>query len=320
MSMKAFMKRKIINIAVIILSAVCMIFATSCFGLFLDTDGGDAESNMVNLLKCLQKEDRSAIKSLFAPNKIADIEDFDEDIDDLLNYYNGKYLSYGSGGIGAFKDSNYGDIVKYYDMSYDVTTTEDIYRFHLIWYIQDTTDADNVGIWSLSIIRFDDDPDPESSYRGDGSWTSGINIGKISVLYYLENIIECLQSGTPVELKSLFAPNKINGIETIDSDIEDLFAFFVGEYQGRGWDSPILYSSANESGIINYYDMSFFVITSVTQYRLAIRWCVEDTADPDNLGIWSLYITECEEDGRKEPYWGDGLWTNGVNIVYVSDN
>ena len=318
--MREFIKRKLINTVLIILSVVCMIFATSCFGLFLDTDGSDAESNMVKLLKCLEKEDRFAIKALFAPNKIADIEDFDEDIDELLGYYNGKYLSYGSGGTGTTTDRDYGNVVKFYDMSYDVTTTEDIYRFHLIWYVQDTTNAGNVGIWSLSIIRFDDDPDSESSYRGDGSWTNGINIGKIHVYNYLEIMIECIQTGTPQDFKALFATEKIIGIETIDSDIENLFSFFVGVYDGGGCKTPILYSSENESGIINYYDMSFFVSTSITQYVLAIRWCVEDTADFSNVGIWSLYITECDEDGWKEEYWGDGLWTNGVNIVYASDN
>lgn len=318
--MKAFIKRKITNIAVVILSIVCMIFATSCSGLFLETDGGDAESNMVKLLICLQKEDRSAIKALFAPNKIADIEDFDEDIDDLLSYYNGEYLSYGSGGVGTTTDRDHGNVVKYYDISYDVTTTADVYRFHLIWYVKYTADVGNVGIWSLSIIRFDDDPDPESSYRGDGSWTNGINIGKIHVLDYLKIMMECIQSGTPVDFKALFAPDKINGIETIDSDIEELFAFFVGALDGGGFNTPILYSSENESGIINYYDMSFFVRTSITQYGLAIRWCVENTEDIGNVGIWSLYITECDDNGWKEPYWGDGLWTNGVNIVYVSDN
>ena len=321
------MKRRITSLAVIILSVVCMVFATSCFGFFIDTDGNDAEDNFVKLLDSLQSGDHSKIKALFAPNKIADIEDFDEDIEDLLGYYKGEYLSYKSGGLGTFQDKHYDYVTKYYNMSYDVTTTEDVYRFGIIWYVEYTVDKDNVGIWSLSIIRLDDDTDPKASYRGDGSQTPGINIGRIHVLRYLENMVECLENGTPADFKALLAPNKTGGIETIDSDIEELYEFFVGTYKTRTFKTPILYSSKNGSEVINYYDMTFVVETwanfsvdqSVNRYGLAIRWCVEDTTDAGNVGIWSLYITEYHDDIHDNPYWGDGMWTNGINIVRESN-
>ena len=316
--MKEFMKRKIINIAVIILSVVCMIFATSCFGFFIDTDESDANTKKVELLDSLQSGNHSAIKKLFAPNKIADIEDFDEDIDELLGYYKGEYVSYDKSGPGTITDKHYGDVIKYYMMSFDVTTTEDKYRFGIIWYVEYTADKGNVGIWSLSVIRAEDDPN-SFSYWGDGSQTLGINIGKIHVLWYLENIVECLENGTPADFKALLAPNKIEGIETIDNDIEDLYSFFVGEYKTDSWETPILYSFENESEVITYYDMPFLVKTSSTQYAFAIRWCVEDTTDAGNVGIWSLYITEYHDNFHDNPYWGDGLWTNGINIVRESN-
>ena len=300
----------------LILSVVCMVFATSCFGFILDTDESIANANKVKLLDCLQEGNHDKIKALFAPKKIADIDDFDKDIDKLLNYYRGEYLSYGKGGPITTTDKHNGNIEKEFNMSFDVTTTEDAYRFHLIWYVEFTADRGNVGIWSLSIIKFDDDVSPETSYGGDGTHRAGINIGKIHVLDYMESMIDCLQSCTPAEFKALFAPNKINGIETIDNDIENLYCFFVGEIQSCSWDTPILYSTENENGVINYYDMTFFVRTAVTRYGFAIRWCVEDTIDNGNVGVWSLYITEYSSEYYKDPYWGDGLWTNGINISH----
>ena len=317
--MKEFMKRKIINIAVIILSVVCMIFATSCFGFFIDTDENDADAKQVKLLDSLQSGDHSKIKALFAPNKIADIENFDEDIDELLGYYKGEYVSYGTGGTVVDKDKHYDDVIIYYDMSFNVTTTEDKYRFSIIWYVEYTVDKGNVGIWNLSVIRFDDDPDQKSSYRGDGSWTNGISIGRIHVLDYLQMMIKCLETGTPQDFKALLSPNKTGGIETIDRDIEDLYAYYLGDFEYRKWESPIFYKTKSGGFVSAYYDMSFLVETSVTQYGVAIRWCVEDTEDSGNVGIWSLYITECDEDAWKEAYWGDGLWTNGINIVRESN-
>ena len=52
------------------------------------------------------------------------------------------------------------------------------YRFAMEFMLQDTADADNVGIRSLYVIRLADDPNPQRAYRGDGENTPGININK----------------------------------------------------------------------------------------------------------------------------------------------
>ena len=40
-------------------------------------------------------------------------------------------------------------------------------------------DESNVGIEAFYILKADDDPNyPQYTYRGDGAWTPGINIGK----------------------------------------------------------------------------------------------------------------------------------------------
>ena len=62
--------------------------------------------------------------------------------------------------------------------TYDVETTQDQYRFAMEFMLQDTADADNVGIRSLYVIRLADDPNPQRAYRGDGEDTPGINIHK----------------------------------------------------------------------------------------------------------------------------------------------
>ena len=63
--------------------------------------------------------------------------------------------------------------------SYDIETTQDKYRLAMEIIMADTTDAGNVGIRSLYIIRFEDDTDQNCAYRGDGAYTPGINIGKV---------------------------------------------------------------------------------------------------------------------------------------------
>jgi hypothetical protein len=154
-----------------------MFLLTSCV---LDNDASIAKRNLEQLISDIQNEDRDAIKAMFASNKLAEIDNFDESIDELLAYYEGDYVSCKVGGLGTFGGRVHGIVQKYYDMSYDITTTERVYRIALIWYVTDTADVGNVGIWQLFILKMEDDPNPEYSYRGDGISTSpGIYVGRI---------------------------------------------------------------------------------------------------------------------------------------------
>lgn len=85
-----------------------------------------------------------------------------------------------STGVERDKDSSVER--KWYNMSYDVTTSVEIYRMAFVWCAKDTSDDNNVGIESYYILKASDDPNyPQYSYGGDGAWTPGINIGKIYV-------------------------------------------------------------------------------------------------------------------------------------------
>lgn len=121
---------------------------------------------------------------MFAPNKLNEMENLDENIDELLSYYEGNYSKYGSGGLGTEKDVDSGVTKKWNNMSYDVFTNKNTYRIAIIWHILDTADKGNVGIWSLYVIKFEDDIYPTYSYGGDGNWTPGLHIGK-TFLYEL---------------------------------------------------------------------------------------------------------------------------------------
>lgn len=57
-------------------------------------------------------------------------------------------------------------------------TTVDDYRFAIGFYTKDNSDADNIGVLYLYVIRSKDDCDLERAYWGDGKKTPGINIGK----------------------------------------------------------------------------------------------------------------------------------------------
>lgn len=100
----------------------------------------------------------------------------------LFDYYQGEMISYDDWGganlAGGMNDDGTGRRWTALYSTYDVETTRDKYRFAMEFMLQDTADADNVGIRSLYVIRLADDPEPQHAYRGDGEDTPGINIYK----------------------------------------------------------------------------------------------------------------------------------------------
>ena len=55
-------------------------------------------------------------------------------------------------------------------------TDKQTYRIAIQDCVIDETNSANVGIWSLYIIKMEDDTDPSFAYWGDGKNTPGINI------------------------------------------------------------------------------------------------------------------------------------------------
>ena len=140
------MKNKLSTIMILMLLILSMFLFSGCK--FLDSDNDSAERNLKELINKIQSRDRNEIKGLFATNVVTSIEGFDESIDELFAYFNGDYVSHISGGLGSEYDKNDGVSREFHNMSYDITTTVQVYRVALVWYMEDTGDANNIGIWS----------------------------------------------------------------------------------------------------------------------------------------------------------------------------
>ena len=172
------MLKKIIRLLVSwFLCFSCVFSLTGC--LIIDSDSTIAQKNFEKLITAIQNKNKIAVKELFAKNKIANIENFDDAINALFTYYDGEYVSFKNKGVGMFSGKDRSGKYKYFSMSYDVTTTARVYRFGIKWYITETKDKNDVGIWFLYILKFEDDPYPQFSYGGDGLGTYGINVGKV---------------------------------------------------------------------------------------------------------------------------------------------
>ena len=179
------MKKLVTAALTSILFLISMIPMAGCdfFGdIVAPSDDENADKKLEAFVGFLQNEDREGIKSLFSENKIKELADFDESIEELLLYYDGEIVSVTRHATGVEDDKDFGIERKWYNMSYDVTTSVDTYCMAFYWCTKDTGDSGNIGIESFYIIKATDNPDyPQYAYRGDGSWTPGINIGKVYV-------------------------------------------------------------------------------------------------------------------------------------------
>ncbi len=174
-----FMKRNILKYCITCLLFIVLgLTLVGCDFAFFDNDNKIVEDKLDSLLNAIETENKDTIHALFAHNKINNISNFDDDIDELLAYYQGNHSSYRNWGLGTDIDVDSGITKKWFNISYDVTTTTDVYRTAIYWCVQDTGDGANVGIWSLYILKLSEDSNPDYAYRGDGEWTPGIQVGK----------------------------------------------------------------------------------------------------------------------------------------------
>ena len=155
---------------------------TSCSlrrNFLMKDDSSVANDKFSELIDAIQTQDINTLKSLFSKNALKEVENIEESIQKLFDYFEGEMVSYNDwAGPGVKAEMEYGDYQEVYDATYDFETAQDKYRLWMEIITVDTTDADNVGIRSLYIIRFEDDTRTDFAYRGDGEHTPGINIGK----------------------------------------------------------------------------------------------------------------------------------------------
>jgi hypothetical protein len=170
----------------------CCLFLHACspggdnmFSIYT-TDHDETKACMDKLCEALQNRDKDALKALLSKNVVYAVEDTDAQVDALFDYFVGEYQSYYDPAATSTSAEKYdGKKRKYHEMTYEVYTNTNQYRVAILYYVYDTFDKDNEGIYSLYILNATDDSDLSVCYRGDGKYTPGINIGipNIELIY-----------------------------------------------------------------------------------------------------------------------------------------
>ena len=118
-------------------------------------------------------------------------------------------------------------------------------------------------------------------------------------------------------LKKLFAADALAAETDMDAELDTLFSFFQGKVLSYELDDGFVANVSTEFHDREFkqiFRASFEIETDQKSYRVAICDQVHDTKNPENKGIYSLYIIKTEDADERFTYWGDGKWTPGINI------
>lgn len=162
-----------------IVASLVMACLNGC-GLMLalyETDEEIEQAQMDAVLSALQEQDKEALKALFCQYTLSEVTDFDQTTDNLFAYFQGTVTSTYSQGTRWDTERDGGNEIKDLYMSYDVTTTDQVYRIAIHYCAINDYAPEQQGIVSMYIIKMTEDTDPEYAYHGDTAYTPGIQIG-----------------------------------------------------------------------------------------------------------------------------------------------
>lgn len=134
-------------------------------------------------------------------------------------------------------------------------------------------------------------------------------------------LILAIQEKDASGIVALFSET-VQGENTLAEDALSLIEFIHGDI--------ISVSSAAEAGVgvdreknngkqRKEIQSSFCVITTEGKYYVAIKQCVRDDFDDNNIGVLSFNIIEASIWGKDYVYRGGGEWNQGINIAHSTD-
>jgi hypothetical protein len=130
-------------------------------------------------------------------------------------------------------------------------------------------------------------------------------------------IIAAVESNDNLEMVNIFS-NTVKNDVNLSQSVTGFYDFIDGDI--------VSFSSASEAGVGTDYQKekgkkkkeiqsAFCITTTENTYYIAIKECVKDEFDDNNIGVVSIYIIKSNDWKEDYIYRGDGKWTPGINIV-----
>ncbi|HQA56868.1 MAG TPA: DUF5104 domain-containing protein [Acetivibrio sp.] len=146
--------------------AVLLIFLTSTFILTSCLFRGRivyvgeeraAKERIQEILAAIKDKDKEAMKALFSKKALEEANEIDEGVDYLFDFFQGDVQSWEIDAWSSDESIERGKKSLMLRAWYIVTTDKEKYMFFVIDYIKDTMNPDNAGMYTLRVIKAEDE-------------------------------------------------------------------------------------------------------------------------------------------------------------------
>jgi hypothetical protein len=126
--------------------------------LFGDKDNNLADARMEQVFEAIKEHDKNAVRAIFSPKAITEADNFDAGVDFLLSFVTGEVVSWSRDESPVVSDVvENSRKTKQLLTWYTLETEEHKYLVFLVDYPIDTVNPENEGLYSLRIIREEDE-------------------------------------------------------------------------------------------------------------------------------------------------------------------
>lgn len=132
-----------------------------------------ANARLEEVIEVIDNQDKDALKALFSQQALNESSDFEVNMNQLFELFQGKVDSWEKlSGQLTFTSNNHGHKTKQVNSYYFVNTDKQKYFFLLTDHSVDTDNSDNVGLYLLLVVKAEDeekiwDENQKILYDGD---------------------------------------------------------------------------------------------------------------------------------------------------------
>lgn len=159
--------------AVVLLLLISIFLLNSCSfdgnkKVTVDDSGNRADKKIEQLIEAIKNEDKDELESIFSEKALNEAEGIEDSIDYLFDYFQGNVEGWErfrfSGNTSVDNGKKSESLVSWYT----VETDQESYMFFIIDFTKDTINPDNEGLYTLRVIKAEDeDKDKEFGYVED---------------------------------------------------------------------------------------------------------------------------------------------------------
>lgn len=153
------MNKKIILLIFLVnifLLSSCSIGGSKTAMLNKENDDKKADARLDQVIEAIQNQDKEALRSMFSKQALDEAQDLDGSMDYLFKLFQGEVKSKKRDGLLASETINYGHNTKEVKSAYTVETDKQKYIFFFLECTEDTDNPDNVGLYTLRVIKAED--------------------------------------------------------------------------------------------------------------------------------------------------------------------